>query len=204
MEKNHDQSLFVHALERHAVVMERVRGLEPVFASVADRCVRALKGGGKLLWFGNGGSAADAQHLATECVVRLCRNRPAIPALSLATDTSALTAIGNDLGFDHVFARQIEALGRVPDVAIAISTSGRSPNILKGLEQARSAGLATVLFTGEKGRGCPLADDVLVVPDTVNTFIQEAHIWLGHTLCVAIEQALYGDLLTQQEGSACG
>ena len=140
------------------------------------------------MFFGNGGSAADAQHLAAELTIRYKKNRPAIAALALTTDTSALTAAGNDLGFEMVFARQLEALGRPGDVAIAISTSGKSANVIAGLRQARAMGLVTVAFGGKGGGDMAgLADHLLAVPSAVTARVQEMHITLGQMLCAALE-----------------
>lgn len=173
----------------HMAVAEATRQtLSPAFDHMVAAWVHAVRGGNKLLFFGNGGSAGDAQHLATELTVRYIKNRPAIAAIALTTDTSALTAIGNDLGFDQVFARQIEALGKPGDVAVAISTSGKSPNVIEGLKTARAMGLiATAL--GGKGGGdmVGLADPLLVVPSDTTARIQEMHISLGQMLCGALE-----------------
>jgi D-sedoheptulose 7-phosphate isomerase len=151
----------------------------------------AIRGGGKLLIFGNGGSAADAQHIAAELVIRYHSDRPAIAAIALTTDTSALTAGANDLGFETIFSRQVEALGRPGDVAVGISTSGRSPNVLAGLRVARARGLRTTGLTGGDGGELPsLCDASLIVPSRVTARIQEMHIFLGHMLCKALEQRL--------------
>jgi D-sedoheptulose 7-phosphate isomerase len=151
----------------------------------------SIRSGGKLLLFGNGGSAADAQHIAAELVIRYASNRPAIAAIALTTDTSALTAGANDLGFESIFSRQVEALGRAGDVAVGISTSGLSPNVLAGLRAARAQGLRTTgLSGGEGGEMRSLCDAVLVVPSSVTARIQEMHILLGHMLCKALEQRL--------------
>ncbi|MGB8601880.1 MAG: SIS domain-containing protein, partial [Rhizomicrobium sp.] len=140
------------------------------------------------LFFGNGGSAADAQHLATELVVRYRKNRPSLAAIALTTDTSALTAIGNDYGFEDLFSRQVEGLGRKGDVAIGISTSGNSPNVLKALKLARDMGLVTVGFGGGTGGKLPDVCDIsLIVPSPVTARIQECHILIGHMLCGAVE-----------------
>lgn len=161
------------------------------FVRLVDVCAAALTQGRKLLFFGNGGSAADAQHLATEFVVRYRKDRPALAAIALTTDTSALSAIGNDLGFDRLFSRQVEALGRPGDVAIGISTSGNSPNVLLALETARAAGLTTVGLTGGTGgKMAEHADIAIVVPSPVTARIQEMHILIGHTLCDALERRL--------------
>jgi D-sedoheptulose 7-phosphate isomerase len=152
---------------------------------------RGLRRGGKLLLFGNGGSAADAQHIAAELIVRYHTNRAAISAMALTTDPSAVTACANDIGFDAIFERQIAGLGRVNDIAFGISTSGKSANVLRGLRQARVMGLQTVGLTGGEGgdmRGS--CDALIVVPSTVTARIQEMHITIGHMLCKALEQRL--------------
>ena len=174
--------------EHHDVARKTEAALGAAFAGLAGACVKSLRAGGKLMFFGNGGSAADAQHLATELTVRYKANRAAIAALALTTDGSALTAAGNDIGFERVFARQIEALGRPGDVAIAISTSGRSPNIVAGLKQARAMQIVTAGFGGKGGGDmAALADHLLVVPSDTTARIQEMHITLGQMLCGAIE-----------------
>lgn len=151
----------------------------------------AIRGGGKLLIFGNGGSAADAQHIAAELVIRYHSDRPPIAAVALTTDTSALTACANDLGFETVFSRQVEALGRPGDVAVGISTSGRSPNVLAALRVARARGLRTTgLSGGDGGEMASLCDAALTVPSRITARIQEMHIFLGHMLCKALEQRL--------------
>ncbi len=153
--------------------------------------VEAVRGGHKLLFFGNGGSAADAQHLATELTVRFERDRAPIAALALTTDSSTLTAIGNDLGFDSLFARQIEALGNPGDVAIGITTSGRSRNVILGLEAARAGGMVAAALAGRDGGELPgIAEPLLIVPSNVTSRIQEMHITLGHALCLGLERAL--------------
>ncbi len=161
------------------------------FARLVSLSAHALRGGNKLMFFGNGGSAADAQHLAAELTVRFDRDRPPISAIALTTDTSALTAIGNDLGFDRLFARQIEALGRAGDVAVGITTSGRSRNVILGLQAARERGLVAAALAGGDGGELPgLADPLLIVPSQDTARIQERHITLGHALCAALEREL--------------
>ena len=192
----HVSSFFDDEFEEHAAVVAATRAeLRGPFEALVDVCVSSLKGGGKILFFGNGGSAADAQHLATELTVRYIKNRPAIAAVALTTDSSALTAIGNDLGFEHLFARQIEAIGKPGDVAIGISTSGTSANVIRGLTVAREMGLVAVAFTGKEGGDLPgLADPLLIVPSATTARIQEMHIMLGQMLCGALEKALgYAD-----------
>ena len=174
--------------EHHDVARRTEAALSDAFAGLLAACVAAIRSGGKLMFFGNGGSAGDAQHLATELTIRYKADRAAIVALALTTDTSALTAAGNDLGFAQVFARQIEALGRPGDVAVAISTSGKSPNILAGLRQAKAMRLTTAAFGGKGGGDmAPLTDHLLVVPSSTTARIQEMHIMLGQMLCGALE-----------------
>jgi D-sedoheptulose 7-phosphate isomerase len=174
--------------EHHDVARRSEAALAAAFAGLVGACVKSISGGGKLMFFGNGGSAGDAQHLATELTVRYKTDRAAIAALALSTDTSALTAAGNDLGFDRVFARQIEALGRPGDVAIAISTSGKSLNVVAALRQAKAMKLVTAALGGKGGGDLSgLADHLLVVPSDVTARIQEMHIALGQMLCGALE-----------------
>jgi len=162
-------------------------------ARVAERTAASMKAGGKLLVAGNGGSAADAQHLVAEFVSRLTVDRPALRAVALTTDTSILTAIGNDFGFDTVFSRQIEAIGTPGDVFLGISTSGNSKNILAALEQARSQGIITVGFTGNGGgKMAALCDHTIIVPSTVTMNIQESHLALEHIFCMLVERCTFG------------
>ena len=165
--------------------------LQDDFARLVAICSASVRDGGKILFFGNGGSAADAQHLATELSVRYIDDRPPIAALALTTDTSTLTAAANDMGFEEVFARQIAAIGKPGDVAIAISTSGNSANILRGLEAARDGGLTAAGLSGRDGGKMPgLADPLLIVPSSDTPRIQEMHILFGHMLCGALELEL--------------
>lgn len=186
------QAYFDEEFENHASVLAQTRAsvFEP-FQKMVEVWCTAVQNGGKILFFGNGGSAADAQHLAAELVVRYVEDRAPIAALALNTDTSALTAISNDFGAEHIFSRQIEALGRPGDVAVGISTSGTSPNIITGLKMAREKGLVTTALTGRDGGVMPdFADHVLIVPATTTRRIQEMHITLGHLLCGAVEKKL--------------
>ena len=158
---------------------------------IADVIAASLRAGNKLLLAGNGGSAADAQHIAAEIVGRYKKDRPAYAAIALTTDTSALTAIGNDYGFEQVFARQLEGLGRRGDVLLALTTSGRSPNILAALKSARQHGLVTVGFTGAKGTGLAAScDHLLVAPSEDTAVIQQIHMAFAHGICEVIEQTL--------------
>lgn len=177
--------------EHHDVARRTEAALGAAFGALVGACLASLRNGGKLMLFGNGGSAADAQHIATELSVRYKQDRAAIAALALTTDTSTLTAAANDLGFGRVFARQIEAIGRRGDVAIAISTSGKSPNVSAALKQAKAMGIVTAALTGKGGGDLPaLAEHALIVPSDTTARIQEMHILLGHMLCGAIETEL--------------
>lgn len=159
---------------------------------VADFIVGAFKRGNKVLLFGNGGSAADSQHIAAEFVNRFKIERPPLPAIALTTDTSILTSIGNDYDFSEIFSKQIKALGVKGDIAVAISTSGRSPNITKALEVARKLGITTVLLTGgDGGPALEKADHAFVVPSKNTPRIQEVHIALGHVLCELVDNKLF-------------
>ena len=161
-------------------------------AEVSDILIKALKKGNKPILFGNGGSAADAQHIAAEFVGRFAFDRPALPALALSVNTSAVTAIGNDYGFDFVFARQIEALGNEGDVAIGISTSGNSPNVIQGLATAKKLGLRTVALTGASGGKLKtVADHCICAPSNETPRIQECHALIGHIISELVEQTIF-------------
>lgn len=185
-------SLFESELDEHMAVAAATRAaLGPAFRRMLDAWVSCIRGGGKILFFGNGGSASDAQHLATELTIRYVKDRAPIAAIALTTDGSALTAAGNDMGFERVFARQIEAMGRPGDVAFGITTSGRSPNVIAGLETARKMGLVAAGLSGGEGGKLPgLADPLLLVPSKTTARIQEMHITLGQMLCAGLEQEL--------------
>jgi D-sedoheptulose 7-phosphate isomerase len=158
---------------------------------IAEVIVKALRAGNKLLIVGNGGSAADAQHIAAEIVGRYKQDRPAWAAIALTTDTSALTAIANDYGFEQIFARQVEGLGRRGDVLLALSTSGRSPNILTALRAARERGLVTIGFTGANGKTLAAhCDHLLVAPSDDTAVAQQIHLCVAHGICDEIEQSL--------------
>jgi D-sedoheptulose 7-phosphate isomerase len=174
-----------------AVARDAFATLSKPFGAWLDACAASVGNGGKIMFFGNGGSAADSQHLATELAIRYAKDRKAIAALALTTDTSALTAAGNDMGFDHIFSRQVEAVGRPGDVAVGISTSGNSPNVLAALKTARDMGIVTAGLSGKDGgKMPPLCDILLVVPSKTTARIQEMHITLGQMLCGALEQKL--------------
>lgn len=164
-----------------------------VLQRIAELCTESLRNGGKVMFCGNGGSAADSQHLAAEFVGRYKLERPAMNSVALTVDTSILTAIGNDYGYDDVFRRQVEGIGRAGDVLIGLSTSGNSRNVLLAFEQARKMGIATVAFTGcGGGKMKEQADIALAVPAGVTNHIQELHITGGHLICELVEKALHG------------
>lgn len=160
----------------------------------SEKTAKSLRSGHKLLVAGNGGSAADAQHVVAEFVSRLVKDRPALRAIALTTDSSILTGIGNDYGYERVFARQIEALGQPGDIFLAISTSGNSPNIIRALELAHSTGILTIGLTGENGgQMFKLCDYCLRMPSSVTMNIQEAHLALEHIFCLLVEQIYFSD-----------
>jgi len=161
---------------------------------VSKLCVELYKGSNKTILAGNGGSAADAQHIAAELVGRYGFDRPSIPSLALTTDTSNLTAIGNDYGYDHVFSRQLEGMGQDGDIFIGISTSGNSANIVKAFDSAKKKNITTIALTGrDGGEMAKMADIALVVPSDSTPRIQESHILIGHILCDIIEKEIFSD-----------
>ncbi|MFL1462847.1 D-sedoheptulose 7-phosphate isomerase [Roseococcus sp. DSY-14] len=182
-------------LARSAEVLDRMRddaALHAAIAAAVALCEAALRRGGKILFCGNGGSAADAQHLAAELVSRFMHDRPGMAALALTVDSSALTGIGNDYGFERLFARQVEALGRAGDVLVGISTSGRSPNVVEAMRAARARGLGTVALTGRDGGAmAALADAEMRIPSDSTPLIQQGQLAAGHLLCLRLEEALH-------------
>jgi D-sedoheptulose 7-phosphate isomerase len=178
-------------LDEHLRVIEGLRDLAPEIEKAAAELVRRLRNGGKILFMGNGGSAADSQHLAAELVGRFRVERTPLPAIALTTDTSILTSVGNDYGFRKVFSRQIEALCTEGDAVIALSTSGASPNVLEALEAAGRAGAYRLGLTGrDGGRMAELCEACLAVPSSDTARIQESHILLGHIFCDLIERSM--------------
>ena len=183
---------FESELAQHRDTLEAVhRNMREPFVRLVGICAASLRAGNKILFFGNGGSAADAQHLATELTVRYKQDRAPMAALALTTDTSTLTAAANDFGFQDLFARQVHALGRPGDVAIGISTSGKSENVNRALNTARNLGLTAAAFGGRDGGPMrDIADPILIVPSDDTARIQEMHILIGHMLCGALEKEL--------------
>jgi D-sedoheptulose 7-phosphate isomerase len=181
-------------LKQSLAALERANSDGALLATaraIADVIINALRSGNKILLIGNGGSAADAQHIAAEIVGRYKQDRPAYAAVALTTDSSALTAIANDYGFEQVFARQVEGLGRRGDVLLALSTSGRSPNIVAALRTARQRGLVTIGFTGSKGETMgALCDHLLVAPTDDTPVVQQIYLTVAHGICDAIEQTM--------------
>jgi len=177
----------------HQQTAQTMNALTDVIEVAAKLCIDALKNGKKILIFGNGGSAADAQHIAAELVGRYKTERKGLPAIALTTDTSALTSIGNDYGYDHVFDRQVEALANLGDVIIGISTGGSSGNVINGLQTAKELGCKLIGFSGRDGGEMnDLCDINLVVPSEDTPRIQEMHIFIGHTICHLIDQSFAG------------
>ena len=192
---NDFQQRVVRSIQESITAKERLLSspeLVATIASVSEIMIAAFHGGNKVLLFGNGGSAADAQHIAAEFVGRFAFDRPALPALALSVNTSCVTAIGNDYGFDLVFSRQIEALGRSGDVAIGISTSGNSSNVLHGLSVAKKMGLGTVALTGcTGGKLKKVVDHCICVPSQETPRIQECHILIGHIISELVEETIF-------------
>jgi D-sedoheptulose 7-phosphate isomerase len=190
------QDLIAAHLKLSLAALERANGDAAMLATagkIADAIIAALRAGKKLLIIGNGGSAADAQHIAAEVIGRYKNDRPGYAAIALTTDTSALTAITNDYGFEQVFARQVEGLGQRGDVLLALSTSGRSPNILAALRRARELGLVTTGFTGTKGEAMGAScDHLLIAPSDDTPVIQQIHLAVAHGICDEIERAMMG------------
>ena len=164
------------------------------FLSATQAVISSYQNGGRLYIAGNGGSAADAQHLAAEFVSKLARDRAPLPAEALTVDSSILTAIGNDYGYDHVFSRQLAGKATARDIFLGITTSGQSPNILKALEQCKAMNLPSIVFCGKDGGSAQaMADNAIIVPGTAISTIQELHIVLAHTLCECVETAIFCD-----------
>ena len=184
------KTIIENEFAEHLKVAQTMSGLTDRVEIATQLCINSLKNGGKILIFGNGGSAADAQHIAAEMVGRYKVERKGLPAIALTTDTSALTSIGNDYGFNHVFDRQVEALANKGDVVIGISTGGSSDNVISALKLAKEMGCKTIGFSGRDGGEMNTVCDVnLIVPAEDTPRIQEMHIVIGHTICHLIDQA---------------
>lgn len=180
-------------IEESAELKKALAAQVDLLLKIADLIVQAFREGNKVVLFGNGGSAADAQHIAAELAGKFYLDRDPLPAIALTTNTSSLTAIANDHGFETVFSRQVKGLVRKGDVVIGISTSGDSINVIRGIEEAKSCGAVTIAFTGEGRKLKELTDYVLSVPSQDTPRIQEVHITAGHIICYLVEQALFGE-----------
>jgi len=185
------EDFFQHTIEQHLSVVETLREQLPLLHRIASRMSRTILEGGTILWCGNGGSAADAQHLAAELVGRFHRERRGLPSIALTTDTSILTSVANDYGYEQVFRRQVEALCAPGDIVVGLSTSGNSRNVCLALEAARSLGAFTIAFTGQSGGAvASIADETLRILSSETPRIQEAHILCGHMLCDYVEKCV--------------
>jgi D-sedoheptulose 7-phosphate isomerase len=188
---------FIHRQIEDSIKVKKLiledKVMQKLILEAAAICCRSLKKGNKIIFAGNGGSAADAQHLAGELINRFGFERPGLAAIAITTDTSILTSISNDYGFEKLFARQIEAIGKKGDVLISLSTSGNSANILEGIKEAKKAGIITIGLTGKSGgKMKSLCDLILKVPSGDTPRIQEAHILIGHIICSSVENTLFG------------
>lgn len=177
-------------LSQHRQALDRLADQQQKVQQIAALVTGCLRSGGKVLLMGNGGSAADAQHIAAELVGRFQVDRPAFAAMALTTDTSVLTSVGNDYGFEEIFARQVDGLAKAGDVVIGISTSGNSANVVRGIESARRRDCVSVGFLGEPGQLASLVDEALVIPGFSTARVQEMHILAGHLLCELVERDL--------------
>ncbi len=195
------KEFFLSQICEHELIINKTKNsVEENFINIVKICHRAIKNGKKIIFFGNGGSASDAQHLSTELTVRFSNNRKPISAISLVTDTSTISAIGNDFGFEYLFSRQLEALGNEGDVAIGISTSGKSMNVIKGLDFAKKNGMKSIIFTGINTKEIEnITDEIISIPARNTSRIQEAHILIGQMLCNALEFELGLSPLVDEE-----
>ncbi len=184
-------NIFNTALEEHLALFNTLSSIAPQVEQAAQIMATALKAGNKIMLCGNGGSAADSQHIAAELTGRFVNDRPALAGLALSTDSSALTCIGNDYGFDDVFVRQVEGLGKAGDVLIAITTSGNSANILKAIHAANTMGITTIGWLGrDGGKAAKACTHSIIIPSHTTARIQEAHIFVGHNLCAMVERSM--------------
>lgn len=186
MSKETIEKIFAESIR---VKQETLKHNVDIILKAAESITKALKNNNKILFFGNGGSAADSQHIAAEFIGRFQKERRALPAIALTTDSSILTSLSNDYSFDIVFARQIEALGQKGDIAFGISTSGNSPNVIEGIKKAKEKGLLTISLTGcQGGKLAPLSEISIIVPSKTTARIQESHICIAHTICELVEE----------------
>jgi D-sedoheptulose 7-phosphate isomerase len=192
--------MFEAAIEEHLKVVQALHREVPTLQRIAERMSRAILEGHQIVWCGNGGSAADSQHLAAEFVGRFLKERRALPSIALTTNTSVLTAIGNDYGFEYVFQRQVEAICSPEDILVGISTSGNSKNVCRALEAARRLGMFTVALTGGTGGAmAEIADATIKIPSAATPRIQEAHILCGHMICDYVENSVCEKDAVQRE-----
>lgn len=191
----HQAAIVARQIEDSVALKTALISQTDMILEIADQMVRALRKGNKVLLFGNGGSAADAQHIACELAGKFYLDRDPLPAIALVANTSSLTAIANDYDYQEVFARQLRGLAKKGDIAIGISTSGNSPNVIAGIEEAKRCGLTTVAFVGQGGKLKEIAEYVLSVPSADTPRIQEAHITAGHIICYLVEETLFGENL---------
>jgi D-sedoheptulose 7-phosphate isomerase len=183
--------IFLTNIYQHLAIVEKLRLLDDDMIEIGLIASQCLRSGGKIMFCGNGGSAADSQHLAAELIGRFVSNRRALAAVALSTDTSALTCIGNDFSYDEIFARQVSGLGRAGDVLVCLSTSGKSRNVIRAVEEGKKVGIKTIGFLGRGGGDLKtLCDFNVIVDSDITARIQECHILIGHTLCGIIEQEL--------------
>jgi D-sedoheptulose 7-phosphate isomerase len=193
-QKKGDNKPVITELQEHLDLMQHVRNDDALVSKIVECCeeiTRCFRSGGKVLIFGCGGSAADSQHIAAEFINKLNFVRESLPAIALTTDTSVLTAIGNDSSFDLIFSRQIDALAKEGDIVIGISTSGTSPSVIHGLRSAKKNKAKTLFLTGEAVQDQPDSDYVITIPSQVTTRIQEAHITIAHIICCLVERELF-------------
>lgn len=187
------ESMIIKQIEESASLKQGLKAQVETILTIAEELIQAFRRGNKVLLFGNGGSAADAQHIAAELGSKFYKEREPLPAIALTTNTSSLTAIANDYGYEMVFAKGVKALAKEGDIVIGISTSGESPSVLQGIEEANRIGAITVAFTGQSGKLRELANYVLSIPSSDTPRIQEAHITAGHIICYLVEEALFGE-----------
>jgi D-sedoheptulose 7-phosphate isomerase len=193
--KKSDNKSVLTELQDHLEVMQHVRNDDALLTKIVECCkeiTRCFRSGGKVLIFGCGGSAADSQHIAAEFINKLNFVRESLPAIALTTDTSVLTAIGNDSSFDSIFSRQIDALAKEGDIVIGISTSGTSPSVVNGLRSAKKNNAKTIFLTGKAVQNQPDSDYLINIPSNETTRIQEAHITIAHIICCLVERELFG------------